>query len=111
MNYAEVVSLYGNVHEERNMQMFDTVPCNQCGIESGNLLMYTHHDPFFHRLVGILKGGWSGFEPRYHTVGYGDQVQKIYVGGTGYLIGFCSKRCYIDYICDHQAELVELITQ
>ena len=115
MTKEEIKLWLGPIHET---VAWDSVSsCSQCSSSyTINLFFISEETPKFRKIGALLKRGVINYQPRYkETVSYSGGMREIhltFVGGSIHIKeAFCSGRCFIDYICDHQAELVELITQ
>lgn len=104
--YEDISAYMGEVHIE--------ALCNHCDKKGTVLLSTTKNAERYFYLGPVMKNGdidWKTIVNDNAYYSYNEIRREVY----GHLLiitkAFCSKECFIDYMYEHQPELVELITQ
>ena len=101
---------------ESGIMSFHSV-CGNCRNSPTMLLFASVSKPDkYQRACQLIKEGTVSFKPQYHkvetmTLGYPVNNYTLMGGDIEIREAFCSRKCFFDYIYEHQGELIELITQ
>ena len=114
MTLEEVEKLFEEERCTHDQFAIAEAPFNTCGMAFTRMILTKRYREFFGGLIYMLKNGfveWEPFEPSHKMVNRVERNSPHSDGITFLRDAFCSKECFINYIYDHQAEIIELITQ
>lgn len=113
MTKDEVEKLFEDEKATHDQFSVSGTPCNACNKNYTQMILTTRYRELFNSLIYILNNGFTEWAPFDTTVKTKTGLKYVpYKEGITFLReAFCSKECFINYIYDHQTDIVELITQ